>query len=36
MIGADARINIEDLSNGIYFVTITNQNGLNQTVKFVK
>jgi hypothetical protein len=36
MIGADAKINIEDLSNGVYFVTITNQNGLNQTVKFVK
>lgn len=36
MFGADAQINIESLSNGVYFVTLTNQNGFNQTVKFVK
>ncbi len=36
MIGTDSKLNIEGLSNGVYFVTITNQNGFNQTVKFVK
>ena len=36
MSGANAQINIEGLSNGIYFVNITNENGFNKTVKFVK
>jgi hypothetical protein len=33
---ANSQINIEGLSNGIYFVNITNGNGFNKTVKFVK
>ena len=36
MIGTNTQINIEGLSNGIYFVNITNDNGFNKTVKFVK
>lgn len=31
-----AQLNITNLSNGIYFVSITNQNGFNKTVIFVK
>jgi hypothetical protein len=30
------KINIETLMSGIYFVKITNGNGLNRTVKIVK
>jgi hypothetical protein len=36
MNGAQAQLNIEGLSNGVYFVTVTNENGFNKTVKFVK
>jgi len=36
MSGANTQINIEGLSNGIYFVNITNENGFKKTVKFVK
>ena len=36
MNGANAQINIESLSNGIYFVNIANENGFFKTVKFVK
>jgi hypothetical protein len=36
MANSNAQINIETLSNGIYFVKVTNQNGFNKTVKFVK
>jgi hypothetical protein len=36
MSGTNTQINIEGLSNGIYFVNITNENGFNKTVKFVK
>ena len=36
MSGTDKQINIEGLSNGIYFVNIINENGFNKTVKFVK
>jgi hypothetical protein len=36
MSGTDKQINIEGLSNGIYFVNISNDNGFNKTVKFVK
>ncbi|MFZ4797669.1 MAG: T9SS type A sorting domain-containing protein [Bacteroidia bacterium] len=32
----NAQLNIETLSNGVYFVKVTNQNGFNKTVKFVK
>ncbi len=31
-----AQLNIANLSNGVYFVNITNLNGFNKTVKFVK
>jgi hypothetical protein len=31
-----ARLNIEALSAGVYFVRVINQNGFNKTVKFVK
>ncbi|MDZ4668950.1 MAG: T9SS type A sorting domain-containing protein, partial [bacterium] len=31
-----AQVNIENLSNGVYFLTINNENGFNKTVKFVK
>jgi hypothetical protein len=31
-----AQLNIANLSNGVYFVNIINQNGFNKTVKFVK
>jgi hypothetical protein len=30
------KINIETLMSGVYFVKITNGNGLNRTVKIVK
>ena len=36
MSGANAQINIEILSNGVYFVTVSNEKGFNKTVKFVK
>jgi hypothetical protein len=36
MSGANAQLNIEDLSNGVYFVTVVNENGFLKTVKFVK
>lgn len=36
MANSDAQINIETLSNGLYFVKVLNQNGFNKTVKFVK
>lgn len=36
MNGANAQLNIEGLSNGVYFVTVVNENGFNKTVKFVK
>jgi hypothetical protein len=31
-----AQINIDGLSNGIYFVNVNNKNGYDKTVKFVK
>ena len=36
MNGATAHLNIETLSNGVYFVKVSNENGFNKTVKFVK
>jgi hypothetical protein len=36
MIGSNAALNIEDLSNGVYFINVSNENGFNKTVKFVK
>jgi hypothetical protein len=36
MANSNAQINIETLSNGVYFVKVINQNGFNKTVKFVK
>lgn len=36
MIGDNAQLNIESLSNGVYFVTVSNEEGFNKTVKFVK
>jgi len=36
MAANNAQLNIESLSNGVYFVKVTNQNGFNKTVKFVK
>ena len=36
MANSNAQLNIETLSNGVYFVKVTNQNGFNKTVKFVK
>lgn len=36
MASSNAQLNIETLSNGVYFVKVTNQNGFNKTVKFVK
>ena len=36
MNGANAQVNIEDLSNGVYFVTVANENGFNKSIKFVK
>ena len=36
MSGTNTQLNIESLSNGIYFLNITNENGFNKTVKFVK
>ena len=36
MSGAQAQLNIESLSNGVYFVTVSNEEGFNKTVKFVK
>lgn len=32
----NAKLNIETLCNGVYFIKVTNQNGFNKTVKFVK
>ncbi|MBJ7429299.1 MAG: T9SS type A sorting domain-containing protein [Bacteroidia bacterium] len=32
----NAALNIETLSAGVYFVKVSNQNGFNKTVKFVK
>ena len=36
MNGASAQLNIESLSNGVYFVKVSNENGFSKTVKFVK
>ncbi len=36
MANTSAQLNIETLSNGVYFVKVSNQNGFNKTVKFVK
>lgn len=36
MSGAQAQLNIESLSNGVYFVNVSNEEGFNKTVKFVK
>ncbi len=36
MASSNAQLNIESLSNGVYFVKVSNQNGFNKTVKFVK
>ncbi len=36
MANSSVQLNIETLSNGVYFVKVTNQNGFNKTVKFVK
>jgi hypothetical protein len=36
MANSSAQLNIENLSNGVYLVKVTNQNGFNKTVKFVK
>ncbi len=36
MAANNAQLNIETLSNGVYFVKVSNQNGFNKTVKFVK
>jgi autotransporter-associated beta strand protein len=36
MAATSAQLNIETLSNGVYFVKVSNQNGFNKTVKFVK
>jgi hypothetical protein len=36
MNGANAAINIEGLSNGVYFVTVANENGFNKSIIFVK
>ena len=36
MNGSTAQLNIESLSNGVYFVKVSNENGFNKTVKFVK
>ncbi len=32
----NAQLNIETLCNGVYFVKVSNENGFNKTVKFVK
>jgi len=36
MNGASAQLNIESLSNGVYFVKVSNENGFSKTVKFIK
>jgi autotransporter-associated beta strand protein len=36
MNGASAQLNIESLSNGVYFVKVKNENGFDRTVKFIK
>ncbi len=36
MASNSAQLNIETLSAGVYFVKVSNQNGFNKTVKFVK
>ena len=36
MANTSAQLNIETLSNGVYFVKVSNQNGFNKTVKFIK
>jgi hypothetical protein len=36
MIGASTQLNIESLSNGVYFVKVKNENGFDRTVKFIK
>ena len=36
MANNNAQLNIETLSNGVYFIKVSNQNGFNKTVKFVK
>jgi hypothetical protein len=36
MNGANTELNIESLSNGVYFVNVSNEKGFNKTVKFVK
>jgi hypothetical protein len=36
MNGANAQLNIDGLSNGVYFVKVSNENGFSKTVKFIK
>ncbi len=36
MNGSNVQLNIEGLSNGVYFATVANENGFNKTIKFVK
>jgi hypothetical protein len=36
MANSTAQLNISNLSNGVYFVKVTNQSGFNKTVKFLK
>ena len=36
MANSSTQLNIETLSNGVYLVKVSNQNGFNKTVKFVK
>ena len=36
MNGASTQLNIESLSNGVYFVKVKNENGFDRTVKFIK
>jgi hypothetical protein len=36
MANSSAQLNIENLSNGVYLVKVSNKNGFNKTVKFVK
>jgi hypothetical protein len=36
MMGTSTQLNIESLSNGVYFVKVKNENGFDRTVKFIK
>jgi autotransporter-associated beta strand protein len=36
MADSNTQLNIESLSSGVYFVKVSNENGFNKTVKFVK